>query len=115
MFDIGWSELLLIAVIALIVVGPKDLPILLRTFGRYVGMIRVHAQQFRSQVEDAIKETELSELHKEMTDLREDVTTTMRETTQSFGRDVDETKSALNELGRDDAQTKTARNDDSEA
>jgi len=115
MFDIGWSELLLIAVIALIVVGPKDLPVLLRTVGRYVGVIRAHAQQFRAQVEDAIKETELSELHDEMQELRKDVTTTMRETTQSLARDVSETKSALNELGREGSPTKNARNDDSEA
>ena len=46
MFDITSSKLLILAVVALIVVGPKDLPILLRTIGKYLGIIRRHAAEF---------------------------------------------------------------------
>ncbi len=58
MFDIGigFSELMLLAVIVIIVVGPEELPSLLRTIGRYVGQIKRVADDFRSQVDDAIKE-----------------------------------------------------------
>ncbi|MEL6872331.1 MAG: Sec-independent protein translocase protein TatB, partial [Pseudomonadota bacterium] len=48
MLDIGWTELLVIGVVALLVVGPKELPGLLRTIGRYVGMIRRQANEFRA-------------------------------------------------------------------
>ena len=57
MFDIGWSELLIIGVMALIVVGPKDLPVLLRNIGRYVGIIRSQASEFRAQFDEALRET----------------------------------------------------------
>lgn len=73
LFDIGWSELLLISVVALIVVGPKDLPVLLRAIGRYVGIVRNHAQEFRNQFEQAMRESELENLKDEMTELRDDV------------------------------------------
>ena len=58
MFDIGigFSELMLLAVIVIIVVGPEELPSLLRTIGRYVKQVKRIADDFRSQVDDAIKE-----------------------------------------------------------
>ncbi len=58
MFDIGigFSELMLLAVIVIIVVGPEELPSLLRTVGRYVGQVRRIAGDFRAQVDEAIKE-----------------------------------------------------------
>ena len=52
MFDIGWSELLVIAVVAIDVVGPKDLPPLMRTFGKYAGKLRRAASDFQRQFED---------------------------------------------------------------
>lgn len=65
MFDITSSKLLILAVVALIVVGPKDLPILLRTVGKYLGIVRRHAAEFRSQFDEAMREAELDQLKKE--------------------------------------------------
>jgi sec-independent protein translocase protein TatB len=64
MFDIGADELLLIAVIAIIAIGPKDLPLALRTVGRWVGKIRRVSGHFRSGIEAMIREAELEEMEK---------------------------------------------------
>ena len=58
MFDIGWSEMLVVAVVAIIVVGPKDLPRMLRTVGRTLGQLRRTANDFRRQFDDALREAE---------------------------------------------------------
>ncbi len=59
MFDVSWSELLILAIVALIFVGPKELPRLLNTLGRYAGVVRRHANEFRSYFEQAMREAEL--------------------------------------------------------
>ncbi|NCU12950.1 MAG: twin-arginine translocase subunit TatB [Sphingomonadaceae bacterium] len=64
MFDIGASELLLIVVIAIVVIGPKDLPMALRTAGRWIGKIRRVSGHFRAGVETMIREAELEEMEK---------------------------------------------------
>ena len=69
MFDIGWSELLVIGAVALIVVGPKDLPGMLRTGGRMVAKARGMAREFQGAMEDAAREADL----KEFTDIKKDV------------------------------------------
>jgi sec-independent protein translocase protein TatB len=56
MFDIGWSELLVIAVVAIVVVGPKDLPRLMRSLGHYAGKLRRMAQEFKQQVDEAMRQ-----------------------------------------------------------
>jgi len=61
MFGIGWTELLIIAIVAIVVVGPKDLPRLMRTFGHYAGKLRRMANEFKQQ---AMRETELVEVRK---------------------------------------------------
>src|SRR4028119_1425431 len=53
MFDIGWSEILVIAVVAIVVVGPKELPKMLRTFGKTMGTVRRTANDFQRQVHEA--------------------------------------------------------------
>jgi sec-independent protein translocase protein TatB len=68
MFDIGWSELLVIGVVAVVVVGPKELPRLMRTFGHYTGKIRAMASDFQRQFEEAVRETEIDEVRKAMQD-----------------------------------------------
>jgi sec-independent protein translocase protein TatB len=69
MFDIGWSELLLIGIVALIVIGPKELPAALRTLGQWMTKIRRMASEFQGQFQDAMREAELAELKKEMDDM----------------------------------------------
>jgi sec-independent protein translocase protein TatB len=69
MFDIGWSELLLIAVVALVVIGPKELPGALRTLGQWMTKIRRMASEFQTQFQDAIREAELAELKKEVDEM----------------------------------------------
>ena len=56
MFDITSSKLLLLAIVALLVIGPKDFPILLRTIGKYLGIIRGHAKEFRAQFDEMARE-----------------------------------------------------------
>ena len=73
MFDIGWSELLVIGVVAIIVVGPKDLPRLMRTFGHYVGKLRRMASDFQRQFEEAVRDSELDEVRKAMQDFHAEV------------------------------------------
>ena len=68
MFDIGWSELLVIAVVAIIVVGPKELPRLMRTFGHSVGKLRRMAADFQEQFEEAVRDSEIDEVRKAMQD-----------------------------------------------
>ena len=58
MFDIGWSELLVIAVVAIIVVGPKDLPGMLRAFGKTMSQVRRTANDFKRQFNEALREAE---------------------------------------------------------
>jgi sec-independent protein translocase protein TatB len=58
MFDIGWSEILVIAVVAIIVVGPKELPRMLRSFGKTMGMVRRTANDFKRQFDEALREAE---------------------------------------------------------
>ena len=69
MFDIGWSELLIIGIVALIVIGPKELPGALRTLGQWMTKIRRMAAEFQGQFQDAMREAELAELKKEMDDM----------------------------------------------
>lgn len=64
MFDIGASEFLLVAIVAIVAIGPKDLPLALRTAGRWIGKIRRISSHFRSGVESMIREAELEEMEK---------------------------------------------------
>ena len=70
MFDIGWTEMLVIAIVLIVVVGPKDLPRMLRTFGRTTAKMRAMAGDFRKQFDDALKEAELDEVRNLASDVR---------------------------------------------
>lgn len=69
MFDIAWSEMLLIGGVALVVIGPKDLPGALRTAGQAIGKIRRMAAEFQGQFNDAMREAELTDLKKQVEDI----------------------------------------------
>jgi sec-independent protein translocase protein TatB len=64
MFDIGWSELLVIGVVALLVIGPRDLPVLLKSLGVWAGKARAMAREFQAGLDDIVRESELNELKK---------------------------------------------------
>ncbi|TIO75610.1 MAG: twin-arginine translocase subunit TatB [Mesorhizobium sp.] len=70
MFEVGWSELLVIAVVMIVVVGPKDLPNMLRTFGRTAAKLRTMAADFQKQFNDALKEAELDDVKSSVDSLR---------------------------------------------
>ena len=65
MFDIGWSEMLLIGMVAIVVIGPKDLPKALRTAGQWLGQARRVAREFKASVDDMVRESELEELRRQ--------------------------------------------------
>jgi sec-independent protein translocase protein TatB len=66
MFDISWSELLILGVVTVVFVGPKELPTLMRTLGKYAGMVRRHANDFKAQFDAAMREAELQSMREEV-------------------------------------------------
>jgi sec-independent protein translocase protein TatB len=70
MFDIGWTEMLVIAIVMIVVVGPKDLPKMLRTFGKTTAKLRSMAGDFQKQFNEALKEAELDDVKKSVDSLR---------------------------------------------
>lgn len=79
MFDLGWSELLLIAVIALVVVGPRDLPRMMRTAGQYMAKARKVAREFQATFDELARETEVEELRREVVSLKSEATAPLNE------------------------------------
>jgi len=69
MFDIGWTELLFLGVLAILVVGPKDLPRMMRTIGQYTAKIRGAAREFQRSFDEMARESELDELRKQLADV----------------------------------------------
>jgi sec-independent protein translocase protein TatB len=70
MFDIGWSELLVVAVVAIIFIGPRELIPMLRAFGKYAGKLKRMASEFQSQFNEALREVELDQIAKEVEEIR---------------------------------------------
>ncbi len=71
MFDIGWSEFVVIAVVALIAIGPKELPGVLRMIGQWMGKARKMAAEFQGQFQEAMREAEMADLKKSFDEVRE--------------------------------------------
>jgi len=69
MFDIGWSELVVIGVVALIAIGPKELPGVLRSVGQWTGKIKRMAAEFQGQFQDAMREADMADIKKEVDQL----------------------------------------------
>lgn len=73
MFDMSWGEVMVIGAVALIVIGPKDLPKALRTLGNMTAQLRRMASEFQGQFNEAMREAELDEIKKEVSGLNEQV------------------------------------------
>ncbi|MET3601093.1 Sec-independent protein translocase protein TatB [Martelella mediterranea] len=70
MLDIGWTELLVVAIVLVVVVGPRELPHVLRTFGKTMTKMRRMASDFRSQMDDALKEADMEDVSSAIRDVR---------------------------------------------
>jgi sec-independent protein translocase protein TatB len=102
MFDLGWTEMLVIAIVLIIVVGPKDLPAMLRTFGRTMTKLRSMAGEFRSQFDEALKEAELDDVKKTIDEARKlNPTRELRDAINPLKRAGDDLKSELNRSMKD--------------
>src|SRR5262249_43511172 len=105
MFDIGWSELLVIGIVALIVIGPKELPGALRTLGQWMAKIRRMASEFQGQFQEAMREAEIDQLKKDMDDMAAKAKDyTHFDPVAELGRDIEK---SVGELPSLDAPNKT--------
>jgi sec-independent protein translocase protein TatB len=73
MFDISWSELLILGVVTVVFVGPKDLPVLMRTLGKYLGVVNRYKNEFKSRFDEAMSEAQLDLINKEVDYIRTSV------------------------------------------
>jgi sec-independent protein translocase protein TatB len=94
MFDISWTEFLLIGVVALVVIGPKELPGVMRTMGQWTRKVRGMAAEFQNQFQEAIREAEMADLKKQVDDMARDVKDIdplkgVRDDIESVGKDVE--------------------------
>ena len=102
MFDISWSEFLLIGIVALIVIGPKELPAVMRTLGQWTRKVRGMASEFQNQFQEAMREAEMADLKKQVDDMAHDVTDIdplkgVREDIENVGSDVQRSLSGSTE------------------
>jgi sec-independent protein translocase protein TatB len=74
MFDIGWGELVVIGIVALIVIGPKELPGVLRSAGQWMGKIRRMSAEFQGQFQEALREAEMADLRQKAEDVKNSMT-----------------------------------------
>jgi sec-independent protein translocase protein TatB len=89
MFDLGWSELLLVAVLAIIFIGPKDLPRLMRTLGQYTARMKAMAREFQQSFEELARESELEDLRREISELRNHATKPLEDIRKNIETNVD--------------------------
>jgi sec-independent protein translocase protein TatB len=90
MFGIDSSEFLLIAIVALVVIGPKELPGLLRTWGKWMAQMRSMASEFRGHVDEMVRQSELDEVRKQLTDATGGVDLTNLDPTQQIKQHIQE-------------------------
>ncbi len=102
MFDIGWSELVIIGVVALIAIGPKELPGVLRALGHWMGKIRRMAGEFQDQFREAMREAEVADLKRQFDEASAKATagfsnpleTAQKEVEKAFGTEPSSTDAA---------------------
>jgi sec-independent protein translocase protein TatB len=102
MFDLTSSKLLILGVVALIVVGPKELPFLLRTIGKYVSMVRRQANEFRAQFDEAMREAELDSIRKDVENVARDAENSLKDATSSVDREIHASQQAIDDAGKVD-------------
>ncbi len=73
MFNFGWGELVVIGIVALIAIGPKELPTVLRTLGQWMGKVRRMANEFQGQFQEALREAEFADIKKHADDITSSV------------------------------------------
>jgi sec-independent protein translocase protein TatB len=95
MFDISWTEFLLIGVVALIVIGPKELPTVMRSLGQWTRKVRSMAADFQNQFHEAMREAEMTDLKKQVDDMASDI--------KNYDplKDVRENVASIGALGKD--------------
>lgn len=116
MFDIGWPEILVIAIVLIVVVGPKDLPPMLRAFGKTTAKFRKMANEFRGQFDEALKEAELDDVRKTISDARSlnpmnylrDAVNPMKQAGDEIRRDLEKTVSTSKPVAVPDSGMKLA-------
>lgn len=102
MLDIGWPELLLVAIVMILVVGPKDLPPMLRAFGKTIKKYRGMATDFKNQFNDALDESELDELRQAASDVKNlNPTSKLKDAMNPFKEAGDEIKASYNDAIKD--------------
>ena len=94
MFDISWTEFLLIGIVALVFIGPKELPGVMRTLGQYTRKVRGMAADFQNQFQEAMREAEMADLKKQVDDMAHDIKSydplkSAREDVENIGKDLD--------------------------
>ena len=113
MFDIGWQELIILMLIALIVVGPKDLPRIVKTAGQWMGKARGYARDFQRTIEEAADATEIDTIKKEIDEANRELSTARRDVAEgadAMTRDANESVDSVNKMLNEDVapQAKTA-------
>jgi len=102
MFDIGWTEMLTIAVVLIVVVGPKDLPKVLRLVGRWTAKARQMASEFQNSLQDMAREAELDEVQREIKKIADtDVKTILKDTVDPTGEMAKDMKVDMPDLNPD--------------
>src|ERR1700747_1921426 len=102
MFDISWTEFLLIGIVALIVIGPKELPAVMRSLGQWTRKIRSLAADFQNQFQEAMREAEMADLKKQVDDMASDIKSydplkSVRDDIETAGKDIEKSITAGNE------------------
>ena len=98
MFDLGWTEMLVIGIVALIVIGPKDLPVMFRTLGQFMGKAKGMAREFSRAMNDAANEAGVDE-----------VTKSLKAATNPVSSAMDGVKSAAADLSKFDPESETGK------
>src|SRR5260370_3038179 len=111
MFDIAWGEFIVIAVVALIVIGPKELPAVLRAIGQWTTKIRRMAAEFQGQFQEALREAEMADLKKEVDNLND----AAKGFTSQFDDPLNLKEATKWEPKSDTAQPDTAKSDDTKS